>query len=38
MRVSKWTASERAVLRSRVVEQHPQLAELVPERLRAVEE
>jgi hypothetical protein len=32
------TAAERALLVARVLEQHPHLAELVPLRLRAVEE
>jgi hypothetical protein len=36
--VAEMTPAERGILLSRVLEQHPQLAELVPERLRNVEE
>jgi hypothetical protein len=36
--VGEMTQAERGVLLTRVLEQHPQLAELVPERLRSAEE
>jgi hypothetical protein len=38
LHVAEMTSAERALLVARVLEQHPHLAELVPPRMRAVEE
>jgi hypothetical protein len=37
LRIREMTPGERAVLVARVLDDHPQLVELVPERLRPVE-
>jgi hypothetical protein len=38
LHVAEMTSAERALLIARVLEVHPQLAELVPQRLRAMEQ